>query len=53
MAVGSLIGLLIGAFVGYWVIRGAVGGALRDFEVWKRKRYGESGNQYDQYDDQA
>ena len=44
---GSVIGLLISAFIAYWIIRWAVFGAMRDFEKWKRKRDG------DQYDKQA
>jgi hypothetical protein len=39
--VGPLIGFLIGACLAYWIIRNAVYGAMRDFEKWKRKRYGE------------
>ena len=38
---GSLIGFLIGAYLAYWIIRNAVYGAMRDFEKWKRKRYGD------------
>jgi membrane protein YqaA with SNARE-associated domain len=39
--VGSLIGYLLGAYAAYWIIRNAVYGAMKDFEQWKRKRYGE------------
>jgi hypothetical protein len=42
--VGLLIyfgALFIGPVVAYWFIRHAVFGAMKDFEQWKRKRYGE------------
>jgi hypothetical protein len=45
--VGSIIGLLIGAYIAYWIIRWAVFGGMRDFEKWKRKQ--DAG----QYDEQA
>ena len=47
---GGFIGLLIGAYVAYWIIRWAVFGGMRDFEKWKRKR---DGDQQGQYDEQA
>jgi hypothetical protein len=30
--------LIIGAFITYWIIRKAVFGGMRDFEVWKLDR---------------
>jgi len=48
--VGSIIGLLIGAYIAYWIIRWAVFGGMRDFEKWKRKQ---DADQNDQYDEQA
>jgi hypothetical protein len=42
--VGALIyigALFIGPVVVYWFIRHAVYGAMKDFEQWKRKWYGE------------
>jgi hypothetical protein len=37
-----LFALFVGPVVAYWFIRHAVYGAMKDFEQWKRRRYGES-----------
>ena len=39
---GGFIGLIISAFIGYWIIRFAVSGGMRDFERRKREQYDES-----------
>ena len=37
----GFIVFVIGALVVYWIIRNAIFGAMRDFERWKRRRYGD------------
>ncbi len=49
----GIIGLLIGAFIAYWIIRTAVFAGMRDFEKWKRKQNADRYDQYDQYDQRA
>jgi hypothetical protein len=45
--------LFIGPVVAYWFIRHAVYGAMKDFERWKRKQYGDDQyGRYDQYEEQ-
>jgi hypothetical protein len=46
--VGGIVGIVISAFIAYWVIRWGVCGGMRDFEKWQRKRDRE---RYDQYDE--
>lgn len=36
----GIIGVLISAFIGYWIIRTAVFGGMRDFEKWRREQNG-------------
>jgi uncharacterized membrane protein YdjX (TVP38/TMEM64 family) len=49
----SIGALFIGPVVAYWFIRHAVYGAMKEFERWKRKQYGDGQyGRYDQYGEQ-